>query len=219
MGPSKLLSFFLTVAIAKIKKLDGDVFTPLNAHLGKVVQLNISSLFFGTQPLYLLIEQDNIAVLAHTLSASPDLTLGGKMADLGRFSIELISASRSTQPEWTSLLHRNHLQCNGDTGLLQAFQQVLQYIDLDWSAFWASVVGNKFAFPVSQFFKKNKQVVGLSAENATHALKDYLLYEKNCFVPAIEIEQWIEDIMILKNDTERLEKNIYFLKARIEKLT
>ncbi len=218
MGPNKIVSFFLKTAIAQIKKLDGDVFTPLNTHIGKLIQLNITSLFSGEKQYYLLIEKDHVAVLDYSPPASPNLVLTGKVADLSRLALELMAPIASHHSEWTSLLHRHQIQCYGDTALLQAFQQVIKAVDLDWSALWASVVGDKFAFPITQFFKKNKQFVATASQSTAHAIKEYLLYEKNCIVSGIEIEQWIEDIMILKNDTNRLEKNVHFLKARIEKL-
>lgn len=219
MGPSKIILFFLTTAFAKIKKLDPDVFKPLYSHQGKMIVLNIHSVLSGNKKICLFIASDQITVSEHHHhTQNPDLTISGKLFDLGRLGLAFLNNNHASQSEWMRLLHQHHIQCYGDTGLLHALQAVFKQVDLDWTVLWASIVGDKLAFPVSQLFQKSKQYVYAASANNAHSLKEYLLYEKNCFVTAAESEQWIDDIMTLKNDTERLEKNLQLLNARIEKL-
>lgn len=218
MVPSKIVLFFLATVFARIKNLDPDVFKPLHNHQGKVIALNIHSLFSGTKKVCLFIQTNQILV-SEISTQNPDLTFSGKLFDLGRLGLAFLNHSNASQSEWMRLLHQHHIQCYGDTGLLHALQAVLKQVDLDWTVLWASIVGDKLAFPVSQLFQKSKQYVSTASANNVYALKEYLLYEKNCFVPTTESEQWIDDIMILKNDTERLEKKLQLLNARIEKLS
>ncbi len=218
MGPSKIVLFFLKTAFAKIKKLDPDVFKPLLSHHGKVIALNIHTVLSGSKKIHLLIETNNILVSEQSYNPTPDLTITGKLFDLGRLGLAFLNNNHASQSEWMRLLHQHQVQCYGDTGLLHALQAVFKQVDLDWTVLWASLVGDKLAFPVTQLFQKSKQYVYSASQNNIHALKEYLLYEKNCFVPVTESEQWIDDIMTLKNDTERLEKKLQLLNARIEKL-
>lgn len=219
MGPSKLVLFFLTTAFAKIKKLDPDVFKPLNSHQGKVIVLNIHSLISSTKKISLIIGSENITVSEVSNTQNADLTITGKLFDLGRLGLAFLNHTYSPQSEWMRLLHQHHVQCYGDTGLLYALQAMLKQVDLDWTVLWASVVGDKLAFPMTQLFQKGKQFVDSTLNSNAHAFKEYVLYEKNCLVPTTELEQWIDDIMMLKNDTERLEKNLQLLYARVEKLS
>lgn len=219
MGPSKIFLFFLKTAFAKIKKFDPDVFTPLSNHHGKVIALNIHGLLFGTKQIYLLIENNQINVFESYQVRTADLTITGKLSDLGRLGLAFVHYSDAPQSEWMRLLHQHHVQCYGDMALLHALQAVLKQVDLDWTVLWASLVGDKLAFPATQLFQQGKRFVDSISQSSAHAFKEYVLYEKNCFVTTTELEQWIDDIMILKNDTERLEKNLQLLNARIEKLS
>jgi ubiquinone biosynthesis protein UbiJ len=215
-----MFSFLLTKAIAKLKQVDPEVFTPLNPHIGKIVLLNITFPLSGSKLIYLLIAKNNIEVIHRGSTLSTDLSLTGKLFDLGRFGIDYLNLnSNAQQSEVITLLHRHHIQCIGDTGLLYAWQAVLKQADLDWTAFWAPLVGNKMAFPLTQFFKKTKHAADEIIQHNLHDFKDYVLYENTCLVTNQEAETWIEDILVLKNDTERLEKNIALLNSRIEKLT
>ena len=198
-------------AISFVKKLDPEVFTPLSLHAGKIIKLHIFLPFASSKTLFLEIKNNDI-VFTHSAPAAAlvDLTLSGKLSDFCRFGLNY---------QQSNALQRNNIQCIGDTHLLQAWQTVLQHLDLDWTVIWAPVVGHKMAFSCTQLFKKGKDYISATKQSTAYSIKEYILYEKNAFVLNAEMEQWIESVMTLRNDTERLEKNITWLKARIEKLT
>ncbi len=215
-----MVYFFLTRAIEQIKKFDPEAFLPLNAHIGKSILLDVDLPLSGATPIYLFIEQDNIAVMRHVSAQSADFTLSGKLFDLGRFGLDYLQLDAQTSQAATiGLLHRHHIQCYGEMALLYAFQAMLKNIDLDWTHLWSSIVGDKLAFPIASFFKKSTHQIKKFTQNSLYSAKEYITYETNCLAPSIEIENWIEDIMILRNDSERLEKNLALLKKRIEHLT
>lgn len=214
-----MISLFLSAALAQIKKLDPEAFTPLSPFIDKVIQLNIGLPFSGQHSFYVLIQDNALTLTAPVASTSSDFVLEGKLFDFGRFTVEAIQKQAfSSKNEWIKLLHHHQIQCYGDLAILQAFQASLQNISIDWSALWAKVVGDKLAFPLTRLFKKNIARIDATLKNSMHSLKEYMLYETNCFASSIEVDNWIEQAIVLRNDTERLEKQIILLKNRFEKL-
>lgn len=218
MEANNVLSTFLSLVIQKIKQMDPDIFTPLNPHIGKTIQLNLNLNL--NQKYFLRIEKNNI-LLSYTQTPThsafiADLTLTAKLLDLGQFGLAYLQSNKT---EFTHLLYRHHIQFIGDIALLEAFQTLLQQMDLDWTVLWSSIVGDKLAYPMTQIFKQTKNHLAGLAFNAQDSLKNYFLYENKYFVTKQELEHWIEKNMALKNNAERLEQNIALLKSRIEKLT
>ena len=126
-------------------------------------------------------------------------------------SIQLLSMGASARPG--EKLFKREVQIDGDTELGQRFQEILRNLDIDWeerlSLFVGDVAAHKLGNAARSLFQWGRQTVGSLQEN----ISEYFQYESNSVPARFEVDNFIRDVDVLRDDVERLNARVQRLNS------
>ncbi len=135
--------------------------------------------------------------------APPDCLIRGTPLGLARMGM---AERKETQ------VIKGEVEIEGDTTLAQAFNRALAGLDVDWEEQLARVIGDPFAHQVGTRVRAAARWGQKTSESLTADLQEYLQEEARLLPTRYEIEAFLAQVDILRDDVERAE-------AHVERLT
>jgi ubiquinone biosynthesis protein UbiJ len=134
--------------------------------------------------------------------APPDCLIRGTPLGLARMAM--------TERKETQLVS-GEIEISGDTALAQAFNTALANLDVDWEEQLAQIIGDPFARQVGKQCREAEHWQQRTSESMTAYLKTYLQEQRRLVPTRDEVEAFLMQVDLLRDDCERVA-------ARIERL-
>ena len=171
--------------------LDQQTVSALAQLAGKVVCVRLKPLDIKC---YFLPTNSGINVSLDS-ATTPDLTISGSPMAL---------ANMHWQNDQAINLLDSGVEVSGDVSLGQSLQAIVRRIDIDWEEHLSTLVGDVLAYNLGSLCKSTKSWCTTTVTSMQHNLRDYLQEESRHLPPAEEINDFLQDVDILRNDAERL---------------
>ena len=183
-------------------KLDKDAVTSLKALQGKVIGLEIRNpamvLFF--------IPTDNSVQVMSEYDAEADVTMTGSALAFMRLS----NAENSAQ----SLLN-NGIEISGNMALAEQFSRIISEVEIDWEELLSTATGDIVAHQAGQFFQQSKGWLDDTAQAMRLNTSEYLQEESRVLPAEVEIQTYLDEVDVLRDDVERIEARLARLQSQL----
>ncbi|WP_154223696.1 ubiquinone biosynthesis accessory factor UbiJ [Marinicella rhabdoformis] len=179
-------------ALAGAIKYDPDSKKKLKAMAGKVVDVVILPI---DQHIPMLIHEDRIEILSEVPN-TVDTTISGKPT-------ALFAMSQSQH-----IPGLDSVSINGDATAGQFVADFLKQLKPDWEDAICDVFGDEAGYRISETLKTAKQIGSNFFGSFLNSSKEYFLYENQELVRPDEMEQFLDEVDVLKSDVARLEQKI-----------
>jgi len=195
MGILALILPLIEFSLNNILSLDQEVFARFNTLRDKVIAVEVKGL---SLTLFLLPHADGIQ-LRDVCSRTIDATIQGTPLAL------LNSLSASDEKK----IINADVTVRGDVGLVQDFQAILQSFDIDWEEQLSRFTGDITAHKVGNCVRKTRDWGRESCEVVADNVGEYLQEELRLLPPREELNDFYNDVDILRADAERLSKHVH----------
>ncbi|MFB1487479.1 MULTISPECIES: SCP2 domain-containing protein [unclassified Thiocapsa] len=165
---------------------------------GRIIAIELKG--FGTRVT--IIPSDRRLQLFGAYDAEPDCLIRGTPLALARMGM---AERKETQ------IIQGEVEILGDTSLAQAFNRAIAGLDVDWEEQLARLIGDPFAHQVGNQARAAAQWARKTSESLTADLQEYLQEEARLTPTRYEVEAYLAQVDILRDDVARAE-------ARIERL-
>lgn len=183
--------------------LDPEALSALAALEGRVIALDVKGLDLE---LYFLPGADGVQVLGH-YEGEPDTRLRGTPLALARLGI-----SR----EVDAGAFASDIEISGDTETGQRFKEALDAVELDWEEWLSRATGDALAHRLGSAVRRFSDYLDRAAGTLVKDADEYL-HEEARLVPAkIEIENFMDDVDLLRMGVDRLEARVRRLQSRLD---
>lgn len=116
-------------------------------------------------------------------------------------------------------LFSNQIQIRGDVQFAKQLQDWQQHFDFDWEQQIARVTGDTLAYPLAQSLRRGFDWLNYNRSEFEQSLAEYLREESQYLPDKSQTERFMQNVDLLRADTERLEARIKRLQNLIEKKT
>jgi len=116
-------------------------------------------------------------------------------------------------------LFSNKIQIRGDVQFAKQLQDWQQHFDFDWEQQLARVTGDTLAYPLAQSLRRGFDWLNYNRSEFEQSLAEYLREESQYLPDKSQTERFMQNVDLLRADTERLEARIKRLQTLIEKKT
>jgi len=116
-------------------------------------------------------------------------------------------------------LFSNQIQIRGDVQFAKQLQDWQQHFDFDWEQQLARVTGDTLAYPLAQRLRRGFDWLNYNRSEFEQSLAEYLREESQYLPDKSQTERFMQNVDLLRADTERLEARIKRLQTLIEKKT
>lgn len=188
--------------INQVLRLDPAVCARLAALHGRVIRVELSGLQLALN--FVPSAEGNLRLLGR-IEGVPDCTLYGSPIDLAR---------AGSQHDGTAQLFAGHVRIEGDTAIAQAFSEALAGLDIDWEERLSKLVGDAAAFQLGQGLRRVRGEADRVRSNAGDALSEFVTEEARLSPHRHEIAEFLAEVDILRDDTERLAARIALLEQK-----
>ena len=179
----------------RVLALDPETLTRLHEISGQVVLLD----FLNTDLSIYLVPGPQGFQLHSELDEEPRVSIRATPGDMLAY---LLNAGANTG----NLTAR--LEIIGDVTLAQKLQSIMQAMDLDWEEQLASWFGDSLGHPLGRVLKGSARLLRETHLKFQQDLSEYLRFEKNLTLEKTEMEEFVNDVDILRDDVERLKQRI-----------
>lgn len=178
--------------VNKLVRLDPEVASQLAALSHKTLAIAVTGI-----DLTCYIQPCASGVTLRTTTENPvDVTVTGSVLGL----LRLLTAD---QPQ--ALLTQQQVMIVGNLETLQQFKAIMTSFDIDWEEQLSRIVGDVAAHQIGNFVRGftgwGKQTVNSLQQNLTEYLHEEIRY----FPPREELQDFMQDVDKLRDDSERLE--------------
>ncbi len=191
----------LEAAINSYLRLDPDTIARLAKLSGKAILFEISD--WNTK-FYVLPNQNGIE-LNKRHDNEADAIISGTLNSLFNLGI-----AKGANPA----LFKNKIEISGDMELGEEVRDIFSNIDIDWEEHLSRFVGDIAAHKISSSFKRILDIGKNTASTLGQNVKEFLQSESKQVPTAREVEQFVEDVSILRNDVDRAEARLNRLLAK-----
>ena len=182
----------IETAINNYLKLAPATLEQLAALEGKVIAVELRGLDIT---LYLLPGADGLHVLSE-YTGTPDTTLSGSPLSLAEMALG---------SDATRVLFSGDVIISGEIELGQQFKHLLDEMDIDWEEHLSKLTGDVIAHKVGQFVHDTQQWSEQAINTLTGNLGEYLQQESQDLPSHADVDQFLADVDVLRDDVERLE--------------
>lgn len=190
----------IEIAINKVLPLDPDYKQKMDRLAGRVVALFFTDLEFQ---IYFIADVEQFTVLS-SYEGKPDVKLSGKSWDFFHMGINNHNSGK------TNLGSNFHFDSNihfeGDVATGQNFAELFAGLNIDWEEALADVTGDIFAHQATNFARQAGSWLKDVLSNSQDNLSEYMQEEIRITPTKIEIENFFDDINILKDDADKLKE-------------
>ena len=157
---------------------------------GKVVAIE----FTGPAPtFYVLFSGENLELLSE-YSLEPHTRIIGSPLSLGRLGLRSRDAG----------IFVGDVEITGDIELAQEVKTFFSHIEIDWEEHLSQIIGDHSAHTLGQLFKRGKRWFKHVSKTLTQNLNEYI-HEEACYFPtSVELDNFYDDVIEIRNDVERL---------------
>jgi ubiquinone biosynthesis protein UbiJ len=195
LSPLKQIPGLVTTSVFS---LNHDAFTPLEQHLGKVIQIHLED---TKQSYYLQIEDHSIHWIAPT---NPDLKVFANAYHLAK----LINA-----PNDVSQLIQHNITVLGDIPLLQDMSTSLKLARPDIAQILSSLSTDLVANTIISGFEKSTDFLKNLVGTRTQDFADYASIEKDMLVTQMEYESFEQSVLKLRDEVDKLKSRVQKYKS------
>ncbi|HHJ13414.1 MAG TPA: sterol-binding protein [Gammaproteobacteria bacterium] len=153
--------------------------------------------------LYFLPDAQGIQVLGH-YEGIPDAELAGTPGGFAR-----LAAGR---PE--DGLFQGAVEMRGDLDTAEAFQTLLAGVDWDWEEQLSHIAGDTLAHAIGELVRGGLRWFGQSSNTLRQDLSEYVQEEARLLPTRVEVEEFLDQVDALREDTERLHARVERLRRR-----
>lgn len=168
---------------------------------GKVIKLEISG---PGIPLFVKFEQQGM-VIETEYDAKPNVIIRARPSIFIGLLLNRDEKTTTFTPD---------MEISGDANLAQRFQQILRNMEIDWEEHLSHWVGDTAAHKLGRVFKQSRELIKEVHQTVQMDISEYLRYEKNMLPDKDEVEEYIEAVDMIRDDTERLQLRI----SRLQKI-
>lgn len=169
---------------------------------GKVIELRITGLNLS---LFLFPSTSEMMILEQFDGEADAVITGPPLA----FADLALSEDKQTK------MFDGEIKVTGDTRVARQFNEIFSRLDIDWEELASKVVGDTLAHQLSNL---GKDLLGLYKRNSRSFKLDtgeYLQEEVNYLPSESEVNDFINDVDVLRNDIARLDARI----SRLEQVS
>lgn len=116
-------------------------------------------------------------------------------------------------------LFSNQIQIRGDVQFAKQLQDWQQHFDFDWEQQLARVTSDTLAYPLAQSLRRGFDWLNYNRSEFEQSLAEYLREESQYLPDKSQTQRFMQNVDLLRADTERLEARIKRLQNLIEKKT
>jgi len=176
-------------------KLDPATLAALEDLSGKVVGIELTG---SGLKFYLFFSKQSIHVQAH-LDGEPDVCLRG--APLAMMSLGLAADQQD-------VLFSGDVEMSGDTEFGQRVKKIIDDIDIDWEEHVSHICGDVGAHQVGRAVRGLSEWANQSLHTLYEDIDEYLHDEVRMLPSRDQVNVFIADVDVLRNDVDRLEKRV-----------
>jgi ubiquinone biosynthesis protein UbiJ len=188
----------LEAAVNRYIALDPEGAARLGELQGRVILIELAG--FGTR-LYVIPGRAELQLYGD-YAGKPDCVLQGTPLALARMGV---SHRKEDQ------LFSGEVRIEGDTHLAHAFGDLLAGLEVDWEEQLSRLVGDTAAHQVGSRVRDIERWGRRTGDILTEDLKEYLQEEARLLPTRYEVQAFLDDVDLLRDDLERLA-------ARVERL-
>lgn len=192
MSTRELVLSGIEQSINTLLKMDPAARSRLARDHGRVIALNLRGLELT---LYFVPGHDGLLQLLGSMEGEPDCTLSGSPLDLIRSGDKEAGAGQ---------LFAGHVSITGDTGLAHNFGATLANLDIDWEEQLSRFTGDIAAHQLGRGTRGLASYLAQSKQTLESNLAEYLTEEARLLPHPYEVEEFLNEVDRLKDDTERL---------------
>lgn len=199
-----MLSALFETTSKKAFATDPETLERLARLQGKCVALDIKKLNFS---LYIGIEKDHIAFQSEPEDPkSIDVRLKARPSTLLKIARDGIESAE---------LEKGELEIEGDAIIGQRFAGMLNGLDIDWEELLSEKIGDAPAHLLFDVFTKAQQLHATSKKAIQQNVSEFLVEEAKLVSHASQIENYIQSVDILRNDTARFQARLTELEKKL----
>ena len=192
----------IEAAINALIDLDDNASARLSRYHGQVIAIALR----GTGiTFYFVPDQNGQLNLLGSIEGEADATIEGSPLDLMRAS------DKSQGP---AQLFAGHVTLSGDTELAHRFSEILGELHIDWEEQLSKLVGDVAAHEAGRAARdalhEGERIKGIWQQN----LSEYLTEEARLLPHRFQVDAWLNDIEILRDDVERLAARVALLERK-----
>lgn len=171
----------------------------IEKHAGKVLNITLTDIHLT---LFLVFQKEKLLVYT-VYSDQPDATIEGS-------SLSFLKQLRG-QNNFDALL------IEGDIDFAHDMQLLIHGVDIEWEEYLSYLTGDFLANRLGAAFHQAKQSTASITKRTVEDLVDYLQEEKRFLPTKEEVEDFYEDILLLRQDIDRLNARIDRLMEKVDK--
>jgi ubiquinone biosynthesis protein UbiJ len=185
----------LEAAVNRYLALDPEGARRLADLHGRVILIEVTG--FGTR-LYLIPGPEGMQLFGR-YAGEPDCTLRGSPAALARMGV-----TRRKEDQ----LFSGEVRIEGDTHLARAFGDLLAGLDVDWEEQLSRLIGDPAAHQLGSGVRALGRWGERSADTLSADVREYLQEEGRLLPTDDEVQEFLDGVDRLRDDTERLAARI-----------
>ena len=113
-----------------------------------------------------------------------------------------------------SALHTGDIQISGDTELGQQLRDILAAMDIDWEEHLSKFTGDVIAHQAGNAARASQRWAQQSSAALLQDTGEYLQYERELLPDRVQVETFMQQVDVLRDDVERLEARVLRLQQR-----
>jgi ubiquinone biosynthesis protein UbiJ len=194
---------------------------PLEMALNHALRFDMESheklLRFAKRSIRIDITNLNIAVIARFTDDQILLEMAEEhVADLMIKADSFALLKLLQQPD---SLFSNQIQILGDVQFAKQLQDWQQHFDFDWEQQLARLTGDTLAYPLAQSLRRGFDWLKYNRSEFEQSVAEYLREESHYLPDKSQTTRFMQNVDLLRADTDRLEARIKRLQNIIEKKT
>lgn len=194
----------MEVGINQALKLDDFSFNKVRGLKGKIIGFELQGIDLC---FYLAPNDDGIQVLpALSSNATADTWIRGTP----------LSMLKTAVSEDRSGLFKGDVIIDGDMTLGQDFQRMLNGLEIDWEEPLSKIVGDVAAHQLGDLVRGLSSWAIQSMDSLTKTTGEYYQEETQDIVNPVEIERFVDNVDLLRSDTDRLTLKLKKLEEKIK---
>ncbi len=193
----------LEKAINALLALDPVARERLARHHGKVIGIHLRG---PGLTLYFIPDEQGRLQLQGSIEGEPDALLSGSPLDLIR---------SGDKESGSGQLFSGRVMISGDTALAHDFGATLAGLDIDWEEQLSKFTGDLIAHEVGNLTRQTLAYAEQTGDRLAQDLGEYLTEEARLLPHPNEVEEFIEEVDRLRDDTERLEARVNRLERQL----
>ena len=192
MSTRELFLSGIQQSINALLSMDKEARGKFARHHGRVIALHLRGPEFT---FYFVPGHDGLLQLLGGIEGEPDCTLSGSPLDLLRSGDKETGAGQ---------LFAGHVRITGDTGLAHSFGSTLANLDIDWEEQVSRITGDLAAHQLGRGARELADYLAQGRQTLESNLAEYLTEEARLLPHPYEVEDFLDEVDRLRDDTERL---------------